>query len=80
MVRCAVVSGCGRVALYVPVRAVRELAVGASVLGGAVFGTGLPGRAEQLCAGAGRLLGGGGFGFRVEGTAYRDRVCPVRRA
>lgn len=53
---------------------------GAAVLGEVVFGIGWPGRAGQLRAGAGWFLGGGGFGFRVDGAPCRGRVRPVRRA
>ncbi|MCX4816677.1 hypothetical protein OG601_47680 [Streptomyces sp. NBC_01239] len=60
-----------------PVLAVREFAVGVAALGVVVFGIGRPGRAGQLRAGAGRFLGGGGFGFRGDGMAYRDGSAPV---
>ncbi|MFJ2885523.1 hypothetical protein ACIO53_05765 [Streptomyces sp. NPDC087305] len=67
---------------YVPVRVVWQFAAGAAALGEAVVGIGWPGPAGQLHAGAGQFLsrGRGGFGFRVDDGAYRDRVRPPRPA
>ncbi|WOX16298.1 ABC transporter permease [Streptomyces sp. N50] len=65
--------------LYVPVRAAQQLTTGTASLSEAVFKIGSPDRAEQLHAEAERLLGEGGFDFRVNDKAYRDQVRPIQR-
>ncbi|MEU0133745.1 FtsX-like permease family protein [Streptomyces sp. NPDC006296] len=65
--------------LYVPVRTAQTLGTGPAKVTEAVYKVGSPDRAGQLHAAAERILGGGGFDFRVNDKAYRDQVRPVQR-
>uniref|UniRef100_A0AAU3I777 ABC transporter permease n=1 Tax=Streptomyces sp. NBC_01393 TaxID=2903851 RepID=A0AAU3I777_9ACTN len=65
--------------LYVPVGTAQQLGTGIATVSEAVFKIGSTDRAEQLHVEAERLLGKGGFGFRVNDKAYRDQVRPIQR-
>ncbi|WP_217170547.1 ABC transporter permease [Streptomyces sp. AC512_CC834] len=66
-------------ALYVPVGIARQLHTGTATVREAVYKIGSPDQAEQLYAEAERLLGAGGFDFRVNDKAYRDQVRSIQR-
>ncbi|MEU9608484.1 ABC transporter permease [Streptomyces sp. NPDC048057] len=67
-------------ALYVPVGTAQQLgATGNPTVVEAVYRIGSPERAEQLHAEAERLLGAGGFDFRVNDKAYKDQVRPIQQ-
>ncbi|MFE4634465.1 ABC transporter permease [Streptomyces sp. NPDC056773] len=65
--------------LYVPAGTVQKLSSGTATVREAVLRIGSPDRARQLHAEAERLLGMGGFDFRVNDRAYKDQVLPVQR-
>ncbi|MFD7032230.1 ABC transporter permease [Streptomyces sp. NPDC059917] len=65
--------------LYVPVATAQKLAAGTATVGEAVYRIGSPDRAEQLHAEAEKVLGKGGFDFRVNDRAFKDQVVPIQR-
>ncbi|WP_327250885.1 ABC transporter permease [Streptomyces sp. NBC_01244] len=65
--------------LYVPVGTTEKLTAGTATVSEAVFKIGSPDRARRLHAETERLLGKGGFDFRVNDKAYKDQVLPIER-
>ncbi|MCX4775617.1 ABC transporter permease [Streptomyces sp. NBC_01264] len=65
--------------VYVPTATAQKFAAGAVTVSEAVFKIGSPDGARQLHAEAERLLGKGGFEFRVNDKAYKDQVLPIQR-
>ncbi|MFJ7266944.1 ABC transporter permease [Streptomyces sp. NPDC099050] len=65
--------------LYVLVGTAQKLSSGTATVREAVLKIGSPDQARQLHAETERLLGKGGFEFRVNDKAYKDQVLPIRR-
>ncbi|MFF3209761.1 ABC transporter permease [Streptomyces sp. NPDC002886] len=65
--------------LYVPLGTAQKLGAGTAAVREAVYRIGSPDRARRLHAETERVLGKGGFDFRVNDKAYKDQVLPIQR-
>ncbi|MFD4247332.1 ABC transporter permease [Streptomyces sp. NPDC058525] len=65
--------------LYVPVATAQKLGSGTATVREAVLKIGSPDQAKQLHAETEKLLGKGGFDFRVNEKAFKDQVLPIQR-